>query len=248
MNDSRIAVVVDSSACIPEEALGGLSIPVIPLWLHWNNERFRDGVDIDPPTFYRRLRTSKTLPTSSQPSREEFVSFFRQVSAGADAIVAVLASSRISGTVASAQAAREQLPELSIRVVDSLSISMGMGFVALAAARAAAAGTSLDKVVAVAEDTRDRMHFLFAVDTLEYLHRGGGLEARNGSWARRSRSSPCCISRMDGSNRCSRCGPSARPSPGCWMSRRSDWRGNRWWKQPWQTSILPRKAMPLPNR
>ena len=173
MNGHKIAVVTDSTAYIPEEALDGLSMPVIPLWLIWGDERFRDGVDIDPPTFYHRLRASKTFPTTSQPSAGEFVDFFRQAGAGADAIVGVFISAKLSGTVPNAQAARAQLPELTIRIVDSLSTSMGLGFVALAAAQAAAAGKSLDEVVAAAEDMRDRIHLLFTVDTLEYLHRGG---------------------------------------------------------------------------
>jgi DegV family protein with EDD domain len=75
--------------------------------------------------------------------------------------------------VPNAQAATAQLPDLTIKVVDSLSTSMGLGLVVVATARAAAEGKSLDEVVAVAEDMRDRVHVLFAVDTLEYLHRGG---------------------------------------------------------------------------
>ena len=173
MSIDRIVVVTDSSAYIPEEALGGLSIPVIPLWLIWGDERFRDGVDIDPPTFYRRLRESRIFPTTSQPSTGEFVDFFRQVADDADAIVGVFVTSKLSGTVANAEAVQAQVPELTIRVVDSLSTSMGLGFAVLAAARAAAAGKSLDEVVAAAEEMRDRVHLLFAVDTLEYLHRGG---------------------------------------------------------------------------
>jgi DegV family protein with EDD domain len=173
MNSHRIVVVTDSSAYIPEKALGDLNIPVIPVWLIWGDERFRDGVDIDPPTFYRRLRESEVFPTTSQPSAGEFEDFFRQVGAEADAIVGVFLTSKLSGTVASAQAAQMELPELDIRIVDSLSVSMGLGFVVLAAARAAAAGRSLDEVVAVAEEMRDRTHLLFVVDTLEYLHRGG---------------------------------------------------------------------------
>jgi DegV family protein with EDD domain len=173
MSSYRIAVVTDSSAYIPKQALGDLNIPVIPVWLIWGDERFRDGVDIDPPTFYRRLRESQVFPTTSQPSAGEFEHFFRQVGAEADAIVGVFITSKLSGTVASAQVAQMELPELNIRIVDSLSVSMGLGFVALAAARAAAAGRSLDEVVGVAEEMRDRMHLLFVVDTLEYLHRGG---------------------------------------------------------------------------
>jgi DegV family protein with EDD domain len=170
---NKIVVVTDSSAYIPEEALGDLSIPVIPLWVMWGDENFRDGVDMDPPAFYRRLQESEVFPTTSQPSAGEFEDFFRQAGAGADAIVGVFITSKLSGTVPNAQAALAQLPELTIRVVDSLSVSMGLGFIALAAARAAAAGQSLDAVVAAAEEMRDRIHLIFTVDTLEYLHRGG---------------------------------------------------------------------------
>jgi DegV family protein with EDD domain len=173
MSTRRIAVVTDSTAYLPEEALGELDIPVIPLWLIWGDERFRDGVDIDPPTFYQRLRTLETFPTTSQPSAGEFEAFFREVGAEADAVVGLFISSKISGTVANAKAAQAQLPDLNIRVVDSLSTSIGLGFSVLAAARAAAAGESVDDIVAVAEDLGSRMHLLFAVDTLEYLHRGG---------------------------------------------------------------------------
>jgi len=175
MNNHKIAVVTDSSAYIPKEALAGLDIPVIPLWLIWGDERFRDGMDIDSPTFYHRLQGAKTFPTTSQPSAGEFIDFFRRVAAenDTDTIVGAYISSRISGTVASAEVAKAQLPKLNITIIDSLGTSMSLGFVALAAARAAAAGKSLGEVVAAAEDVRDRAHILFAVDTLEYLHRGG---------------------------------------------------------------------------
>jgi len=173
MSSQRIVVVTDSTAYIPKEALGDLNIPVIPLWLIWGNERFRDGVDIDPPTFYDRLKDAKTFPTTSQPSAGEFMDFFQKAGTGADAIVGVFISSKLSGTVPNAQAAKDQMPDLTIRIVDSLSTAMGLGFAALAAAKAAAAGRSLDEVVAAAEGVRDNMHVIFAVDTLEYLYRGG---------------------------------------------------------------------------
>jgi len=173
MSNQKIVVVTDSSAYIPQEALGDLNIPVIPLWLHWGDDRFRDGVDIDPPTFYSRLRKSKMFPTTSQPSAGEFESFFREAGAGADAVVGVFISSKLSGTIPNAQASLAQLSDLTIRVVDSLSTSMGLALTVLATARAAAAGKSLDEVVAVAEKVRNETHLLFAVDTLEYLHRGG---------------------------------------------------------------------------
>ena len=173
MGSDRIVVVTDSSAYIPEDALGGLNIPVIPLWVHFGDERFQDGVDIDPPAFYQRLQTGQVFPTTSQPSAGEFWDFFRQAGAEADGVVGIFVTSKLSGTVANAQAAQAELSDMLIRVVDSLFTSMGMGFMVLAAARAAAAGQSLDQVVAAAEDMRERIQLLFAVDTLEYLHRGG---------------------------------------------------------------------------
>ncbi|NLE46540.1 MAG: DegV family protein [Chloroflexi bacterium] len=174
MADQRIVIVTDSTACIPQHVLNGVNVPVIPLWLIWGDERFRDGVDIDQHTFYRRLPHSKVFPTTSQPSAGEFIEFFQQGSVGADAIVGAFISSKISGTVQSALAAQDQLKQqLDIRVIDSLSTSMGLGFVVLAAIRAAAAGKSVDEVVAAAERMRERVNVLFVVDTLEYLHRGG---------------------------------------------------------------------------
>lgn len=176
MNKHKIAVVTDSTAYIPQEALGKLDIPAIPLWLIWGEERFRDGVDIAPQAFYQRLQKEKEVfPTTSQPSAGEFVEFFRRVAAEAetDTIVGVHISSNISGTVASAEAAKVQLPELNVTIIDSLSTSMGLGFIALTAARTAATGGSLEEVVTAATKIRDKMNILFAVDTLEYLHRGG---------------------------------------------------------------------------
>ncbi len=173
MNNNKILVVTDSSSSLPEELIKELDIRVIPLWLIWDDQCFRDGVDIDPHTFYQRLRTSESLPSSTQPSAVEFKEFFQKLADECGGIVNVLASSNISGTVDSAEAAKEFVPGLPIRVVDSLFSAMGEGLVAVAAARAAASGKSIDEIVAVAEKTRDQTHLLFVVDTLEYLHKGG---------------------------------------------------------------------------
>lgn len=173
MSSKKIAIVTDSSAYIPDEVQAGLDIVVIPLWLIWDNESMRDGIDIQPAEFYRRLKSSNTLPTTAQPTVKEFVDLFSKLAGRVDGIVAVLASSRISGTVASAEGAVKELSDIPIRVVDSLSSSMGLGLTTLAAARAAAKGKSLDDVVRAAEHMRDKVQLLFVVDTLEYLHKGG---------------------------------------------------------------------------
>jgi DegV family protein with EDD domain len=173
MSNQKITVVTDSSAYIPDELMSGLNIHVIPLSLIWDEDRLRDGIDIQPQAFYDRLRISKTLPTSSQPSAKEFGDFFLECGKDCDAIVAVLVSTKISGTIACAEASLNDIHDLPIRIVDSYASSMGLGFVVLAAGRAAAAGKPIEEVVSAAERMRDQVHLLFVVDTLEYLHRGG---------------------------------------------------------------------------
>jgi len=175
MSTQSIAVVTDSTAYLPPDVRERLGIPVIPLNVLWGEEVLKDGVDIDPPTFYQRLQTAKVMPTTSQPSAGEFVEFFRRVAEekGTDTIVGAYISSQLSGTIASAEAAKALLPELRIEIIDSRSTSMGLGFQVMAAAEAAQAGASVEEVVAAAARVRERMYILFMVDTLEFLHRGG---------------------------------------------------------------------------
>lgn len=175
MSTKPIAIVTDSTAYLPPDVRERLDIPVIPLNVLWGGEVLKDGVDIDPPTFYRRLQTAKVMPTTSQPSAGEFVEFFRRVAEekGTDTIVGAYISSQLSGTIASAEAAKELLPDLRIEVIDSRSTSMGLGFQVMAAAEAARTGASVEDVIAAAAQVRERMHILFMVDTLEFLHRGG---------------------------------------------------------------------------
>jgi DegV family protein with EDD domain len=168
-----ITIVADSSAFIPEEILTGLSVEIIPLWLIWEGESYRDGVDIDPPTFYKRLRTAKNLPTSSQPTVQEFVDLYRKLGTENDIIINVLVSSKISGTIENARAAIGQLPGQEIYLIDTLSSSMGHGLIVLAAARAATEGKPVAEVLTAAEEIRKKINFIFVVDTLEYLHKGG---------------------------------------------------------------------------
>lgn len=172
MIDDKILVITDSSASLPAELVKTLNIKVIPLWLIWDEECYQDGVDIDPYTFYQRLPLARSLPTSTQPAAMEFRAFFEKIGQECSGIVCVLASSQISGTVESAEAAQEFSP-VPVKVVDSLFSAMGQGLIAVQAARAAAAGASLDEVARSAIEARERTNLLFVVDTLEYLHKGG---------------------------------------------------------------------------
>lgn len=175
MGAQKIAVVTDSTAYLPPKVREELGIPVIPLNVLWADDVLKDGVDIDPPTFYERLQEAEIMPTTSQPSAGEFVDFFRAVAEKqeTDTVVGVFISSKLSGTVASAETARDMLSDLRIEVVDSLSTSMGQGFQAMAAAEVARAGGSLEEIREAINYARARLQIIFVVDTLEFLHRGG---------------------------------------------------------------------------
>ena len=170
---TKIAIMTDSTANLPVEWGKQYNILVIPLKIHWGNETLLGGVDITPNEFYTRLSHSNSLPTISQPSIQEFLQAFERLAEGADGIVVPLISSGINGTVASAQAAARQLNRVPVEIVDTRVTSAGQAMVVLAAARAAAQGKSLQEVCQVADEIVQRMHVFFAVDTLEYLHRGG---------------------------------------------------------------------------
>ncbi len=169
----RVAVVTDSSAYLPPELVEEHGIHVVPVTLTMGDKTWRDGVDIDPPTFYELLRTSPDFPTTSQPNVGVFLELFVRLSQEVEGIVAVLITSKLSGTVASAQAAAAELPEIPIEIVDSQSVSMGLGFPVLAAARAAAEGADLKAVADTARKMVEKTGLYILVGTLEYLRRGG---------------------------------------------------------------------------
>jgi DegV family protein with EDD domain len=170
----KIAIVTDSTAYLPAKIIKRYQLRVIPLKIHWGEETYLDGVDITPAEFYSRLAKDSVVPTTSQPSMQEFLQVFNNlISDGYEGIVAPLISSGISGTVASALAAAREFSHLPVEIVDTRSTSAGQGLVVLAAARAAAQGKSLMEVRRVAEEVAQRLHVFFTVDTLKYLHRGG---------------------------------------------------------------------------
>jgi DegV family protein with EDD domain len=170
---TKIAILTDSTANLPVEWLEQYNIQVIPLKIHWGKETFRDGVDITPNEFYTRLTHSKTFPITSQPSIQDFLQRFENLAEQADGIVVPLISSGISGTVASAQAATRQFNRVPVEIIDTHITSVGQVLIILAAARSAEQGNSLQEVRYAADEVAKRLHVFFAVDTLEYLHRGG---------------------------------------------------------------------------
>jgi DegV family protein with EDD domain len=170
---SNVAIVTDSTAYIPKEVLNQYHIEVAPQVLIWGGETFEDGVDILPNEFYSRLKTAKVMPTTSQATPNSFKIIFEKLIEQGASVIAILLSEKLSGTIASAYQAKEQFPGAPIEIVDSYSTAMAMGFQVLTVARAAQEGASLAECKKLAEEARKHTGVVFAVDTLEFLHRGG---------------------------------------------------------------------------
>lgn len=170
---SKVAIVTDSTAYIPQDLVEEYNISVAPQILIWAEETFEDGVDIQPDEFYEKLKTAKVMPTSSQVTVTSIHNIFTKLSEEGYDILAVLLSNQLSGTIDSATQARESFPDTNIEIVDSETVAMALGFQVLAAARVAAEGADLSECKALAEKAKNHTGVVFAVDTLEFLHRGG---------------------------------------------------------------------------
>jgi DegV family protein with EDD domain len=170
---AKVMVVTDSTANLSPELLSGNPIKVLPLQLIWDHKILRDGIDISPTEFYTKLEKAEVMPTTSQTTPEEFKQEYVDLIKQGYDILSIHISSKLSGTLDSATQAKNSFPTANIELVDSLSTSMAMGFQVLAAARAAANGSSLKDCKAIAEKAKTQTGVYFAVNTLEYLKRGG---------------------------------------------------------------------------
>jgi DegV family protein with EDD domain len=170
---AKVAVLTDSTAYIPSDLVKKHNIIVIPQVLIWENETFRDGIDIQPEQFYERLKKANSMPSTSQALPNDFVDHFNQLLDQGHEVLAVLISEKLSGTMSSAIQAKEAMPGKPIEVIDSKTTAMAMGYLVLQAARAAEAGASLQECKALVEKNIPNTGVLVTVDTLEFLHRGG---------------------------------------------------------------------------
>lgn len=170
---SRIAIVTDSTACIPDDLIAQYGIKVAPQILIWEGATLLDGVDISPDQFYTRLRTADVMPTTSQATVRSFHEIFTPLVAEGAQILAIVLSGKLSGTMLSAEQAKGEFPGATIELVDSETTAMALGFQVLAAARAAAEGKAFEEIVALARRAKEHTGVMFVVDTLEFLHRGG---------------------------------------------------------------------------
>ena len=172
---SKIALVTDSTTYMPPELVKQHNISVAPQVLIWGDQTYKDGVDIQSSEFFTRLKTAKVMPTTSQVSVVSFQDIFQDLVSRDQEVLALLVSSKLSGTIQSAMQAKELMGSAGdkVHVVDSQSVAMALGFQALAVARALESGASLKDAIALAERSYQHTGVFFAVDTLEFLHRGG---------------------------------------------------------------------------
>lgn len=177
-------IVADTTCGLPPEIYGRLQIQMIPQVINFGAESFREGVDMDGAEFMARLRTSKVMPKTAAPYPGDFVEIFQNAAAAGEGVVCVHPSADMSGTVRSAELAKQDFPDADIRIIDTRFVSGPLGSLVLEAARLAQQGASADAVEAHVRELMARARIYFIVDTLEFLRRGGrigGAEALLGT-------------------------------------------------------------------
>ncbi len=170
-----VRIVTDSACDLPQAACDELNIEVVPLTIRFGEREYVDRKELSTEAFWRELESSSVLPETAAPSVGAFEEVFRRISDdGADGIVCINLSGRLSATMQSAQVAAKALDgKTPIEIIDSKSASMGIGNLVLYAARRARDGASVEEIVQEVEDRRDRQKVFATLDTLEYLRKGG---------------------------------------------------------------------------
>jgi len=184
-----VRIVTDSSCDLPRDLVATLGIEVVPLTIRFGDEEYVDGQDLSPDEFWSKMETSTVLPETAAPSAGAFEAAFRSLAEdGADGIVCVNLSAKLSATLQSAQVGAKALADSGndcrVEIVDSATVSLAQGNLARRAAEAAAEGADIDTVVKQVETLRDRSRLFGALDTLENLKKGGrvgGAQALLGS-------------------------------------------------------------------
>jgi DegV family protein with EDD domain len=172
LSAENTAIVLDSTADFPDARERFPNWRVVPLYVNFGMESFKDGVDLSAAEFYERLRTAPDLPTTSQPTPADFLAAYEELGAY-ERILSVHIAAKLSGTFQSAGTAAAQLPAGRVRTIDSESASVAISMLALAIQRRLERGTSDEEIDALVARYRREHGLLFTVDTLEFLARGG---------------------------------------------------------------------------
>lgn len=169
-----VQVVTDSTSDMPEGLTEELGIRVVPIYLRFGSETYRDGIDITRDEFYTKLVSSPLHPATSQPNPEDFTSVYKEYCDNTEGIVSIHISSKISGTFNSATMAKKTLgSQCPIEIIDSKMNSGGLGLVVTAAAQRAKSGASLSEVIDEANKAVDEVRMFGMFETMKYLARSG---------------------------------------------------------------------------
>ncbi len=178
---SRIAIVTDSTSDIPKDMVKEHQITSVPLSVIFGEETFLDdGIQITIEEFYKKLRSEEKLPTTTQPTPGDFVDVYKDLLKDHDRVVSIHISKKMSGTINSAEMAKQQMPDAPIEIIDSEFTHMPLGFLVLEAAKVANAGGSNSEIKSTIDGLRNRMNELFVPSTLEYLKKGGRIGKAKG--------------------------------------------------------------------
>jgi DegV family protein with EDD domain len=176
-----VAIVTDTSADLPDAVLDRHHIAMVPLQVVFGESTFRDRVELKPEEFYRRLRTSTELPTTSQPAPADFIQAFRDAAHEGEEVVAVLLGASLSGTFNAAQVAVRAANLQGVHLVDSGSASLGVGLLALRGAELAASGWKGPRIAEELRRIRGQSGMLLTVDRYDNLLRSGRI-SRGKAW------------------------------------------------------------------
>jgi DegV family protein with EDD domain len=171
---NKIAIITDSDASLPADVAGEYGIRQVPITVQFGEEVFQTGIDIDDMRLFERIDRINKLPTTAAPPPGAFAAAYQSaLDEGAEAVICICVSSKISATYSSALTAVDMFPGRDITVVDSLSVSMGQGFMAMESVEAVRRGASRDEILAHIESMKPRIHLYGALSTLKYLALSG---------------------------------------------------------------------------
>lgn len=170
-----IRIITDSTSDISLEEAKKMNITIVPLKVIFGDKEYREGIEINIDRFYQKLVQAEKLPTTSQPSPDDFVEYFNQAKEAGDSVIVLLIAAKLSGTVQSAMIAKEMAEYSDIHVVDSLTTTIGLRFLVEHSVKLRDQGFTADQIFEAVELLKDRIVFLAMVDTLEYLYKGGRL-------------------------------------------------------------------------
>lgn len=173
-----IHIVTDSTSDIPPEMLNELPITVIPLYITLNGKGYRDNIDLTRQEFYAKLPNSDPYPTTATPSPQQFLEVFNAaVDQGAEAIFSIHISRTLSATIDASEKAAQEFTRVPVHVMDSGNLSMAEGLIVIRAAQAAKDGKSEGEVLALIESLIKRTYAYAKLETIDYLLRGGRMNA-----------------------------------------------------------------------